>query len=202
MKIAFFDTHHFEKEVFESENKKHAHQIVYFEGRLTSQSADLAKGFDVVCSFVNDQLDAVTLARLKAHKVRLIALRSAGFNHVDLKVAQNLELPVVRVPEYSPYAVAEHAVALLMTLNRKIHRAYLRVREMNFSIEGLVGFDMAGKTEGVIGTGRIGRVFVKIMNGFGCRVLAFDKDRDESLGNLVEYVSLEQIYRESDVISL
>jgi len=204
MKIAFFDSHKFERDIFESENKKHGHEIVYFEGRLNSQSVDLAKGFDVVCSFVNDRLDGAVLERLKSLNIRLIALRSAGFNHVDLKAATALALPVVRVPEYSPHAVAEHAVALLLTLNRKIHRAYLRVRELNFNIEGLVGFDLYGKTVGVIGTGRIGKVFVKIMNGFGCRVIAYDIQPDQELeqSGQAEYVSLEKIYRESDVISL
>lgn len=204
MKIAFFDTHSFERENFDLENKNFGHEIVYLETRLNSQSADLVGECPVVCAFANDRLDAETLSRLKSKGVRLIALRSAGFNHVDLKAAKDLALPVVRVPEYSPYAVAEHAVALLQTLNRKIHRAYMRVRELNFNIEGLVGFDLHGKTVGVIGTGRIGKVFVKIMNGFGCRVLAFDKYPDETLkkNGMVEYVNLEKLYRESDILSL
>jgi D-lactate dehydrogenase len=204
MKIAFFDTHHFEREVFDAENRESGHEIRYIEGRLQGSTAELARDCDVVCSFVNDRLDAETLSRLHGLKIRLIALRSAGFNHVDLRAARELSLPVVRVPEYSPYAVAEHAVALMMTLNRKIHRAYVRVRELNFSIEGLMGFDMHGKTVGVVGTGRIGRVFVKIMNGFGCRVLAYDTNPNEALrkSGMAEYVSLERLYRESDVISL
>src|SRR5262249_25123900 len=150
-----------------------------------------------ICSFVNDRLDAGALERLKANGVRLIALRSAGFNHVDLKAAARLGLTVLRVPEYSPHAVAEHAVALILTLNRKIHRAYTRVRELNFNLEGLVGFDMVGKTVGVIGTGRIGRAFAQIMNGFGCRVLAYDLHPDTELK--AEYVNLEKIFREADV---
>lgn len=204
MKVAFFDVHEFEREVFECENKNFRHQITYFACRLTSQSADIAKGHDVVCSFVNDHLDSEALSQLKNNGIRLIALRSAGFNHVDLTAAARVELPVVRVPEYSPYAVAEHAVALILTLNRKIHRAYTRVRELNFSLEGLVGFDMKGKTVGVIGTGRIGNVIIKILNGFGCRILAYDLIPNQELirTQLAEYVDLERIYRESDIISL
>jgi D-lactate dehydrogenase len=143
----------------------------------------LAAGFTAVCSFVNDRLDRNALLTLHAGGVRLIALRSAGYNHVDLSERARLELPVVRVPEYSPYAVAEHAVALILTLNRKTHRAYARVREADFSLDGLVGFDLHGRTVGVIGTGRIGAVMLRIMRGFGCRLLAHDVAPD---GRLVE----------------
>ncbi|MEK6580184.1 MAG: 2-hydroxyacid dehydrogenase [Bdellovibrionota bacterium] len=204
MKVAFFDSHQFEREVFNSENKNHAHELVFYDCRLTQEFTGLAHGYDVVCCFVNDRLDAATLKRLKENGVKLVALRSAGFNHVDLTAAAKLDLPVVRVPEYSPYAVAEHTVALVLTLNRKIHRAYTRVRELNFSLEGLVGFDMHGKTVGVVGTGRIGRVMVKILHGFGCNVLAYDLKPDPELVSLkmAQYVELNQIYRDSDVISL
>lgn len=204
MKIAFFDTHSFEKKSFESVNQNFEHGITFIEPRLTPQTASIAQGFPCVCAFVNDLLNAETLTALSAGGTQLIALRSAGFNHVDLGAAKSLGLRVVRVPEYSPYAVAEHAAALIMTLNRKIHRSYSRVREGNFSLNGLVGFDLNGKTVGIVGTGRIGSVMAKIMNGFGCRVLAYDVQPDpklrETLG--VQYVELNQIFKESDIISL
>lgn len=204
MKIAFFDSHKFEKSVFEKTNGSFGYEIVFFEHRLEKETAILARGFDVVCSFVNDKLDRDTLTTLKQIGVRLIALRSAGFNHVDLTAAKELSLPVVRVPEYSPFAVAEHAVALLLTLNRKIHRSYLRVKELNFSLEGLVGVDLHGKTVGVVGVGRIGAIFSKIMRGFGCKVLLNDLSPDNNLANQLgaRYVALDEIFKESDIISL
>lgn len=204
MRLALFDTHSYERNAFESARPRIRHAISYLEPRLTRETARLAAGHDAVCPFVNDRLDAAALGILQAAGVRLVALRSAGFNHVDLDAASRLGLPVVRVPEYSPFAVAEHAVALALTLNRKIHRAYARVREWNFSLEGLVGFDLHGKTVGVIGTGRIGRVAARIFRGFGCRVLAFDllPDADLMLESDVRYVDLPQLYRESDVITL
>jgi D-lactate dehydrogenase len=156
-----------------------------------------------VCAFVNDHLDKKTLQTLAAGGTQLIALRSAGFNHVDLASAQTLGLRVARVPEYSPHAVAEHAVALILSLNRKIHRAYNRVREGNFSLNGLVGFDLNKKTVGVIGTGRIGSVMAKILSGFGCQVIAHDIVQNPQLVEIgVKYVSLEEILRNSDIISL
>ncbi len=204
MKIAFFDTHRFDQEAFEKENVRFGYQVSYFEHRLTELTAGTACGFDVVCSFVNDILDAKTIKVLRNQGIKLIALRSAGYNHVDLKAAAEMGISVVRVPEYSPFAVAEHAIALILTLNRKTHRAYTRVRELNFSLEGLVGFDLHGKTVGVIGTGKIGRVLVKILAGFGCRVLAFDSRPDSELAQneSVKYVGLDEIYSQSDVISL
>jgi D-lactate dehydrogenase len=204
MKIALFDTHAFEKEIFINTNFKYQHQLNFFENRLNASSVSLCEGFDAVCSFVNDKLDVQTLESLKKFKVQIVALRCAGFNHVDLVAAKKLNLPIVRVPEYSPYAVAEHTVALLLTLNRKIHRAHSRVREFNFSLDGLVGFDLHGKTMGVIGTGRIGRVLVKILNGFGCRVLAYDKFQHPDIlkNQLAEYCDLETLCKNSDVISL
>lgn len=203
MKIAFFDTHDFEKKVFNQENEKFHHQITYFENRLTEQTVHLAQEYPCVCAFVNDRLNAKTLQTLAENGTRLIALRSAGFNHVDLEAAQKLNLKVVRVPEYSPYAVAEHAVALILSLNRKIHRAYARVKEANFSLHGLVGFDLHQKTVGIVGTGKIGVVMAKIMLGFGCHVLAHDQRKNEDLERAgVRYVSLRELLAQSDIISL
>jgi len=204
MKIAMFDTHGYEKDSFEAANAGARHEISYLEPRLTRETAPLARGHEAVCAFVNDELDAPALEVLRGGGSRLIALRSAGFNHVDLSAAARLGLPVVRVPEYSPHAVAEHAVALVMTLNRKIHRAFARVREWNFSLDGLVGFDLHGKTVGIVGTGRIGQVAARIFRGFGCRILAFDLRPDPALVSDVgvRYVDLPEIYRESDIISL
>jgi D-lactate dehydrogenase len=199
MRVAFFDTHRYERAAFDAANAGE-HAFTYLEARLTSRTAALAVGHDAVCAFVNDRLDEPALAALAAAGVRIIALRSAGYNHVDLAAAERLGLPVVRVPEYSPHAVAEHAVALVLALNRKIHRAYARVREGNFSLEGLVGFDLAGKTVGLVGVGRIGAVAARIFAGFGCRVLAYDLRPDPSLG--IEFVGLPELWRQSDVISL
>jgi len=156
MKIAFFDTHAYDRASFEQANADFGYPLTFLDPRLTQTTAALAAGHDAVCSFVNDHLDQPALAILHDIGVRLIVLRSAGHNHVDLVAAERLGIPVARVPEYSPYAVAEHAVALVLALNRKIHRAYARVRELNFSLDGLVGFDLHGKTVGIIGTGRIG----------------------------------------------
>lgn len=203
MRVALFDTHDFERTVFEEINHSH-HDLIFFPARLTPETAALAYGIPCVCPFVNDDLSGATLEKLRTGGTKLIALRSAGYNHVDLKAAVSLGLVVVRVPEYSPYAVAEHAVALILTLNRKTHRAFNRVREGNFSLSGLVGFDLHGKTVGVIGTGKIGKVFAKIMNGFGCKLLLHDSSPDvlfaDSLG--ARYVSLPEIYKECDIISL
>lgn len=203
MKVALFDTRRYDKEAFEEANAGLGHDIAYLEPRLTRDTAALARGFGAVCSFVNDRVDAESLERLREGGVRLVALRSAGYNHVALAAAAALGIPVVRVPEYSPHAVAEHAVGLLLTLNRKIHRAYARVREWNFSLEGLVGFDLFGKTVGVVGTGRIGRVAAALFRGFGCRVLAYDMSPDAALVAMgIEYVDLDMLYREAHVISL
>ncbi len=204
MHVAVFDTHRFEQAVFEEQNKTTKHELVFFESRLNAETARAAHGFGAVCVFVNDTLNRDVLQELKKNGARLIALRSAGFNNVDLAAAAELGLPVVRVPAYSPYAVAEHAVMLILALNRKIHRAYARVREGNFSLEGLVGFDLHGKTIGILGTGKIGQVFAKIMQGFDCRLLAADVAPDAAFAKEVglKYVSLEEIFRESDVISL
>lgn len=204
MKIAFFDAHDFEIPVFEEKNSLHKHEIHFFSARLTPKTASLAKDFPAVCVFTNDDLGSETLRILKEGGTKLIALRSAGYNHVDLKAATNLELKVVRVPEYSPYSVAEHAVALILTLNRKIHRAFNRVREGNFSLSGLVGFDLHNKTVGVIGIGKIGQAFCRIMHGFGCKLILFDFHEDENFANEVggKYKTLKELFEESDIISL
>lgn len=205
MKVAVFDTHKFEQKVFsEILSKYPSLEVEFFEPRLTLQSVGLAKGSYAVCAFVNDKLDSATLSELKQLGVRAIALRSAGFNHVDLNAARELGLAVMRVPAYSPYSVAEHAVALLMTLNRKLHRAIPRVRDLNFSLDGLVGFDLHGKTVGVIGTGRIGEAFSRIMCGFGCKVVAYDKFPNQTLAEelKIKYVGLSDLLSQSDVVSL
>lgn len=201
MKVAFFSTQSYDRSYFNQYNT--THELVFFEAPLNEQTASLAAGFDAVCCFVNDVLNAAVIAGLKGSGVRLVALRCAGYNNVDLTAALAHELPVVRVPAYSPYAVAEHAVAMIMTLNRKTHKAYNRVREGNFSLDRLTGFDLHGKTVGVIGTGKIGQVFAGIMLGFGCRVLAFDVIADKTLeAKGVEYLPLIRLLPQCDVISL
>lgn len=204
MKVAVFDAHPFEKPLFAELNSRFQQDLTFFESRLTEETAKLAHGFSVVCAFANDRLNAEVLRLFHDAGVKLIALRTAGFNHVDLKTASELSMKVVRVPAYSPYAVAEHAVTLILALNRKIVRASSRVRELNFSLDGLVGFDLHGKTVGIVGTGKIGSVMAKIMSGFGCEVLLCDQNPNP---NLVQkgygtYVNLDEIYRRSDVITL
>jgi len=200
MIVSVFDTHRFDRTALEKQNSRHGHDLRFFDARLEQKTAKLAAESEAVCAFVNDVLDRPALTALSEIGVRLIALRSAGYNNVDLLAARELGLTVTRVPDYSPYAVAEHAVALLLTLNRKIHHAYNRVRESNFSLEGLVGFDLHGKTVGIVGTGKIGAVFAKIMAGFGCRLLAFDTFPRADLP--VTYVDPARLLTESDVISL
>ena len=204
LKVAVFDTHQYDQEALESENKSFRHQLSFFEERLRPETALLARGCEVVCAFVNDHLDRDTLEILQKQSVGLIAMRCAGFNNVDLEAAKKFGLSVVRVPEYSPYAVAEHALAMILALNRKIPRAYNRVREGNFSLEGLVGFDLHDKTVGIIGTGKIGAVFARIMHGIGCRLLAYDVKQSETLTKElgVKYVQLLELYSQSDIISL
>jgi D-lactate dehydrogenase len=203
MRIAVFDTHRHDRAALEEANVGHQHALTFFEPRLTAQTASLATGFDVACSFVNDHVDRAALETLRTGGVRLLALRSAGYNHVDLDAAAALRLPVVRVPEYSPFAVAEHAVALVLALDRKIHRAHSRVREGNFALDGLLGFDLHGKTVGLVGTGRIGTVAARIFSGFGCHVIAYDVRAQPALVELgVEYVPLEALYERSDIVSL
>jgi len=202
IKVAFFDTKEYDRDLFEEYNKKYGYEITYLESKLNSETAPLARGFDVVCIFVNDVVDEKTIKILKECNVKLIALRCAGFNNVDIKKLE--DLTAVRVPEYSPYAVAEHAVALLLSIDRKIYKAYQRTRKYNFTLNGLLGFDIHGKTVGVIGAGKIGKAFINIMNGFGCRVIAYDKFQDEKTAKEMnfEYVDLDTLYREADIISL
>ncbi|MBI1781213.1 MAG: 2-hydroxyacid dehydrogenase [Sphingobacteriales bacterium] len=201
MKIAFFSVHSYDKEYFNRYNDEH--QLVFFEASLNEQTTNLASGNDAVCVFVNDKLNATVITQLAQQGVKLIALRCAGYNNVDLAAAKANNIKVVRVPAYSPHAVAEHAVALMMTLNRKTHKAYNRVREGDFSLRKLTGFDLYGKTVGVIGTGKIGEAFSKIMIGFGCKVLAYDIFPDENLKQSgIEYTSLDNLLKSSDVVSL
>ena len=200
MIVAVFDTHHFDRAALEKENSHFGHELRFYEARLERKTVQLAMGCDAVCVFVNDLLDRPTLEALRAGGIRMIALRCAGYNQVDLAAAREFGLTVARVPDYSPYAVAEHAVALLLALNRKLPRAYNRVRESNFSLEGLVGFDLHGKTVGIVGTGKIGGVFAGIMAGFGCRLLAFDAFPRTDLP--VTYVGRDRLLAESDVLSL
>ncbi|MCM2282845.1 MAG: 2-hydroxyacid dehydrogenase [Bdellovibrionaceae bacterium] len=204
MRVLFFDTHRFEQEFFLGANARFGHELEFLEARLTEQTVVLAQGAPCVCVFVNDRVNESVLRALADGGTRIVALRSAGFNHVDLKAAAKVGIKVVRVPEYSPFAVAEHATALILSLDRKIHRAFFRVREGNFSLDGLIGFDLHGRTVGLIGTGKIGRVMAKIMNGFGCRLLASDPEPDsrliQELG--LSYVDLDVLFKESDIISL
>lgn len=202
IKIAFFDTKDYDKELFNKYNKEYNYEITYFESKLNMETVNLAKGFDVVCIFVNDKADKPVLDKLNEYGVKLIALRCAGFNNVDLNNVGSLK--VVRVPKYSPYAVAEHATALLLNINRKIYKSYQRVKKYNFSLDGLLGFDLHGKNVGVIGTGKIGKVFIQIMKGFGTNVIAYDVFKDEQASRELgfEYVSLEELCKKSDIISL
>ncbi|MFP2924014.1 2-hydroxyacid dehydrogenase [Pyxidicoccus sp. 3LG] len=204
MRLAVFDTHRYDREALEKANARFGHALTFFEPRLTLQTAPLAEGFPAVCSFVNDKVDAPTLEVLHQGGVRLVATRSAGYNHVDLEAARRLDIRVARVPEYSPHSVAEHAVALVLSLGRHIPRAASRVREWNFSLDGLVGFELAGKTVGVVGTGRIGRVAARIFRGFGCQVVCFDMAPDSVFEREtgVRYVPLEELFSASDIISL
>ena len=202
---AVFDTKPYDREALEQTSSGHGIEWRFVDFRLTVDTAHAAKNARAICAFVNDQMDKPCLRELARQGVELIALRSAGFNHVDIDSAKELGLTVTRVPAYSPHAVAEHAVALLLTLNRKTHRAFNRVRELNFSLNGLVGFDLFGKTAGLIGTGKIGRVTGEILRGFGMRVLAYDvfPDREWAKQAGVEYVeSLPVLLQNSDVVSL
>jgi len=168
MKVAVFSTKSYDRTFLEAANTNYGHELIFFEPHLNYETSVLAAGVPAICVFVNDQLDAKTLTQLKSQGTDLIALRSAGFNNIDLNKAADLELTVVRVPVYSPYAVAEHSVGLILALNRKIHRAYACVREGNFSLDGLLGFDLYGKTVGIVGTGKIGAIVAQILSGFGC----------------------------------
>ena len=203
MRLTLFSSKPYDRDSFVAANHASDLELHFLEARLDLDTAALAAGSEVVCAFVNDDLSAPVLERLKAAGTQLIALRSAGYNHVDLPAAQALGLPVVRVPAYSPHAVAEHAVALVLALNRRLHRAYNRTREGDFSLHGLTGFDLCGKTVGVIGSGQIGAVFARIMLGFGCRVLLHDPHADPSLEALgARYAELDELLAASDILSL
>lgn len=203
IKIAFFDAKPYDIESFDQTNKDFGFKITYFPNHLTPGTASLAQGHEAVCAFVNDILSKETLETLFQQKVRFIALRAAGYNNVDFQTAFQ-KIHIARVPTYSPHAVAEHAVALMLTLNRKIHRAYLRTHDNNFSLNGLLGFDMRGKTVGVIGTGQIGKALIEILKGFGMRVLAYDSFPDKAYQEKTgfDYTDLNTLYRESDIVSL
>ena len=202
VKIAFFDSKNYDKESFNNHNKMYNYEITYFESKLNSETASLTKGFDVVCIFVNDKADANTLKTLEENGVKVLALRCAGYNNVDIE--HKGKLKIVHVPQYSPYAVAEHAVGLLLSINRKLYKSYQRTRKYNFSLDGLLGFDIHGKTVGVIGTGRIGKAFISIMKGFGTNVIAYDTYPNEQASKELDfkYVDLDTLYKESDIISL
>ncbi len=203
MKIAFFDTKPYDRPAFDRYADENNIKIKYFETKLNEDTVFLAKGSDAVCVFVNDTVNAEVIDALYEMGVNILLLRCAGFNNVDMKHAYG-KIHVLRVPAYSPFAVAEHAIALLLTSIRRIHKAYIRSRDFNFSLSGLTGFDLHGKTVGVIGTGKIGKVFIDICKGFGMNVLAFDKFPDKALSESgkAEYVSLNELFRNSDIISL
>lgn len=203
MRTAFFSTKRYERPFFEAAAARLGHEMLFLEAPASSATAALADGCQAACVFVNDSLDAPAIARLAQGGVRLLALRSAGFNHVDVREATRLGLAVARVPAYSPYAVAEHAVALILTLNRHTHRAFNRVREHDFSIDGLMGFDLHGKTVACIGTGKIGSVFCRIMEGFGCTVLAHDPaPSGELCARGVKYLPLDACISSADIVAL
>ncbi len=199
MKIAFFDAKPYDRAPFEKHSAESEIRFKFFETKLTEDTVDLAKGCDGVCVFVNDTVNAAVIDRLYEIGVRMIALRCAGFNNVDVRHAFG-KIHVVHVPAYSPYAVAEHTMAMLLTSIRRIHKAYIRTREFNFSLNGLTGFDLHGKTVGVVGTGKIGRIFIDICRGFGMNVLAYDKY--PAPGADIKYVELDTLFKESDIISL
>jgi D-lactate dehydrogenase len=202
MNVAVFSTKSYDQRFLERANERHGHALTFFEPRLLPATASLAEGHEAVCAFVNDQLDEEVLTMLARQGTRLIVLRSAGFNHVDLRAAERMGLTVARVPAYSPHAVAEHAAALLLALNRRIYRAYNRVREGNFALDGLIGFDLKGKTVGVVGTGKIGEAFARIVHGFGCEVLALDPYPNAALDGIAHYVDQDRLFSASDVVSL
>lgn len=203
MRVVVFSTKSYDREFLEDACAQFPHELTFLEARLTPATVELARGFDAVCAFVNDQLDSGVLESLASHGIKVVALRCAGFNNVDLVRAEELGIIVVRVPAYSPHAVAEHAAGLVLTLNRKLHRAYARVRDGNFNLGGLLGFDLHGQTVGIVGTGQIGAVFAKIMKGFGCELIGYDlKPNQECLDLGMEYVTLPRLFSDSDIISL
>lgn len=203
MRVAVFSTRSYDIEYLDKANAGNKHELIYFESSLKPKTTRLAENFDAVCVFVNDALTKEVIENLVKLKVKLILLRCAGFNNVDIESACNNNITVLRVASYSPTTVAEHAVALILTLNRKTHKAFNRVREGNFSIERLTGFELSGKTTGIIGTGRIGAAFARIMKGFGCNIVAFDERPNAELeGKILSYTSIEEVFKISDIISL
>lgn len=203
MRVAVFSTKSYDREYLNKFNISNKHQLTYFDTSLHTNTVDLIVGFEAICIFVNDKVDRETIEKLSENGIKLIALRCAGFNNIDIEAAAHKNIKVVRVPAYSPQAVAEHAVALILTLNRKTHKAYNRIKEGNFSLEKLMGFNLYNKTVAVIGTGRIGSVFCKIMQGFGCKVIAYDIKESNTLKESgVKYKSLNEILSDSDIISL
>ena len=198
IKIAFFDAKDYDMQSFKDSNKDERFDIAYYETRRSTDTCKLADGCDVVCVFVNDDINSEVIDQLAGYGVKLIALRCAGYNNVDIDYAYG-KIHVVRVPAYSPYAVAEHAMALLLTSIRRIHKAYIRTRDFNFSLNGLTGFDLHGKTVGVVGTGKIGRIFIDICRGFGMNIIAYDKFPAKDTD--IEYVTLEELWKRSDIIS-
>ena len=203
MKIAFFSSKSYDREYFDTFNVDNKHLLTYFDAPLNTDTANLTQGFEAVCVFVNDKIDKETVEKISVNGIKVIALRCAGYNNVDVKAAMDKNIRIFRVPAYSPQAVAEHAVALILTLNRKTHKAYNRIRENNFSIEHLTGFNLYGKTVGVVGTGQIGSSFCTIMQGFGCKVIAYDiAESDELKEKGIGYRSFDEILKCSDVISL
>ncbi len=203
MKVAVFSTRPYDRQFLEAANAQFGHDLTFFEPHLTFETVSLAAEFPAVCVFVNDRLDARTLVRLHEYGTDIIALRCAGFNNLDLDIAATLGMKVVRVPAYSPHAVAEHTVGLLLAVNRKFHRAFNRVREGNFALDGLLGFDLHRKTVGIIGTGKIGAVVARILQGFGCALLGYDVVKNpecETLG--MQYVELPELFRRADIVTL
>jgi len=198
IKIAFFDVKEYDRQSFQVENQNYLFDIIYYDTKLSEDTVLLADGCDAVCVFVNDLINEAVIDGLVKHGVRLIALRCAGYNNVSIEYAYE-KIHVVTVPAYSPYAVAEHAMALLLTSVRRIHKAYIRTKDFNFSLNGLTGFDLHGKTVGVVGTGKIGKIFIDICRGFGMRVIAYDKFPSKDNG--IEYVSLDELWERSDIIS-
>lgn len=202
MQVAFFSTRPYDREFFQRANAHDGHDLTFLEPRLTPETSKLAQGFPAICAFVNDQLTGQVLRDLHAGGTRLIVLRSAGFNHVDLPVAGELGLKVMRVPAYSPYSVAEHTVGMVLALNRKFHKAYARVREGNFALDGLLGFDLHGRIAGIVGTGKIGALVARILHGFGCPLMFFDPIRNPECEALGPYVPLDELFAASEIITL
>lgn len=204
MKVLIYSTHNFEKTHLKQANQSHQHELDCVDTKLDTSTVALSLGYECISVFVTDLLDETILTTLSKNGVKLIALRSKGYDHIDLKSAKYLGIKIVRVPGYSPYSVAEFALSLILTLNRKIHKSYMRTREGNFSLDGLVGFDLNSKTVGVVGTGEIGKTFVKIMSGFGCKIIAYDIAPDYLFAskNNLQYCTKEKLLAESDIISL